>query len=73
MASRGFIVRATFSSYPLYRSRLNDPNWRLKEIRKDIKKPPGFGKTIGRSKNEKTIRNKVKVYCFEYVKKQTDV
>lgn len=66
MDSIGFTVRATFSSIPLYKARLKDKKWKLKEIRKDLKVTP-FGSSIGRAKNQSTIRSKVTVFAFEYI------
>ena len=62
----GFKIRASFSSYPLYKARLNDSQWRLREIRRDIKVKP-VRSDIGRSSSMDSIRNKVTMYCFEYV------
>jgi len=71
MKNKNFIVKAVFSSLPLYKSRKNDPKWRLTQIKKTIKQQKvrlngNFARLKSREKADK-FRTKVKVFVFEYV------
>lgn len=60
-------LMAKFSSVPMYRSRVNDPKWKLLKINRDIKvKGTGKNGTLT-GKNMSHFRHKVKTYSFEYV------
>lgn len=70
----GYEVRATFSSVPLYKSRMKDSkNWKLLEVRRDM----GAGKnaklkvkkkyTFSRLSSSKSFRTNVKVFSFKFV------
>jgi len=64
MKSRGFTVRASFSSIPLYRARLKDKtNWKLLGV--DNKLKISVGSTIG--KKYESFRHKVKMFRFQYI------
>lgn len=71
----GFEIRATFSSLPLYRSRIKDKsNWYLmkttrvigkaKAQKMDVKKKYTVGRLKG---NRNTFRSNVKTYTFKYI------
>lgn len=72
MASRGFFIRATFSSVPLYKARMKSKFWRLlKDQRKLLKEPTyendrGFSRVKKDEKGKDTFRHKVRVFSFEY-------
>lgn len=71
----GFEVRATFSSIPLYKSRIKDKdNWKLIQTKRvigksnsqklKIKKKYNVGRLKG---NRSTFRNNVKTFTFKYI------
>lgn len=59
----GIRIMAKFSSIPMFRSRLKDPQWKLKDIKRQI------GKTkVGGTIERKTgYRENIKTYSFEFV------
>jgi len=63
MDKTGVRVMAKFSSTPIYKSMIKNPNWKLKEIKRQI------GKTnVGRNMSKKSgFRENIKTYSFEYV------
>jgi len=63
MKSRGFDVRAKFSSTPVYKAFCKFPNvWELKEVKRVLKTTIG-----GNMKRNGGFREKVKTYSYKYI------
>lgn len=63
MKQKGFKIMAKFSSTPIYRSMVKNPEWKLCEIKRQIGKMSVRG-NIGRKEG---YRENIKTYSFEYV------
>lgn len=62
----GYDIRATFSSIPMYYSRLKDSkNWRLTKIDRRIGEYKNVGDGVGM--RESGFRQNVKLFTFEYI------
>lgn len=67
MLSRRVRVRAKFSSAPIARCMIRDPNWCLKKIDRVIGKMPAGQCDRGSAPGGGGFRTNVKTYSFEYV------
>lgn len=65
MVGKGYRVKAKFSSLPIYKSMMKQPEWRCTDIKKEIKSlRVGRGMDQGRSDS---MRSKTVTYHFDFV------
>lgn len=73
MVQRGFTVKATFSSAPVHRAMSRQPEWQLREIKRQIKKQRITGNlrrtnTDGHTRaRENAFRSQVVTYHYDFV------
>ncbi len=62
-AAKGCKIMAAFSSIPLYKARMNDPKWVLKNVTRKIGRRQESGINVGKI----GIRTNVRMFSFEYI------
>lgn len=69
MKLKGIKVMAKFSSIPIYKSMIKNPDWILKSIDRQIGKTAVFGKKFGRAqaKTGGGFRENIKTFSFEFI------
>jgi ABC-type Mn2+/Zn2+ transport system ATPase subunit len=67
MKRKGFKIMAKFSSTPIYKSMIKNPDWKLCDIKRQIGKM-NVGDSMGRRKtSDGGFRTNIKTYSFEFI------